>query len=152
MAKPLSGKPAYYFTFWGRFLDRVHREHPDWTSQKAQPRYYVSMPSPIPRTAIGASFTGDGRLRHDLYINGGDREQSLEVFKALEEQRLALEGAYGHSLVFETKLARSLKACRIAEYREGDVTETESHAALVEWLLDRGVRLRKALIQIGIPA
>lgn len=109
------------------------------------------MPSPIPGTHIGASFTGDGRLRHNLYINGPEREQNVKTFEMLKDQSGVLEEAYGRSLVFEKELPRSSKgSCSIGEYRAGDVTETESHGELIEWLLDAGVRLRRAIDTVDI--
>lgn len=97
------------------------------------------------------SFTGDGRLLHNLYINGQEREQNVRTFGMLKDQRGVLEKAYGRSLVFEKELPRSSKgSCSIGAYRAGDVTERKSHGKLIEWLLDAGVRLRRAIHSVDL--
>lgn len=53
----VSGKGALYIQFWGRFIERVHAKHPDWTKAKAVgPQNWFEMRSPIKGCGISSSF------------------------------------------------------------------------------------------------
>jgi hypothetical protein len=140
----LEGKGAYYVEFWRKFLDAVKSRHPNWTrATKPNSANWFSMTSPISGAQISSSFSQGGRLRHELYIDSGDGEQNLAIFNSLLAQRESLEAAYGRPLEFEELTGR--RACRVADYTGGDVTETDRHDEFIEWFIDAGERLRRAL-------
>ncbi|GAB4243807.1 MAG: DUF4268 domain-containing protein [Thermoleophilia bacterium] len=146
-----SERAAMYAEFWTRFLERLQESHPNWSRARKPPTAnWLGMPSPIKGAVFSAAFTTGQRLRHELYIDTGDSETTLELFRSLEEHREALEGAYGRELTFEELPGK--RACRIAEYREGDVEQTDRHEEFIEWLLDAGERLRSALRQSSFLA
>ncbi|HZJ02722.1 MAG TPA: DUF4268 domain-containing protein [Thermoleophilia bacterium] len=145
-----SERAAMYVQFWTRFLERLREEHPEWSRTRKPPSAnWLAMPSPIRGTGFNAAFTTGQRLRHELYIDTGDSHTTLELFKSLEDQRENLENAYGRELTYEELPRR--RACRIAEYKHGDVEQTERHNEFIEWLLDAGERLRSALAQTKTP-
>jgi hypothetical protein len=148
----LSAKGAAYVDFWRRFLDRVHIEHPDWTSGRAVgPDNWYEMKGPISGCRYSYSFAGQNRLRHELYIDTGDGERNLEILAYLRDQRTQLEGEYGRPLSWEELEGK--RACRVADYLEGcTVLDQERHEEYVEWFLDAGVRLRRALQNVTLPS
>jgi hypothetical protein len=147
----LSTKGAAYVEFWRRFLERVHAEHPDWTSGRAVgPDNWYEMRGPIPGCRYSSSFAGKDRLRHELYIDTGDGEKNLEIFEHLRNRQGQLEGEYGRPLVWEELDGK--RACRLADYRDGcTVLDTEHHDEYIEWFVDAGVRLRRALKLVALP-
>jgi hypothetical protein len=139
-----SGKSVLYADFWAKFLEAVRAKHPDWTrARKPTAANWFEMPSPVRGATISAAFAMSHRMKSELYIDTGDGDQNLGVFNALLAQREALESAYGRTLEFEELPGR--RACRIAEYADGDVSETEQHQQYIGWMIDAGERLRRAL-------
>jgi Domain of unknown function (DUF4268) len=140
----LEGKGAYYVEFWGKFLDSVKAKHPSWTrATKPGSANWFSMTSVIPGAQVSCSFSQGGRLRHELYIDGGDGEANLTTFNTLLAQRGDLEAIYGRPLQFDELAGK--RACRIADYTEGDVTDADRHDEFIAWFVDAGERLRAAL-------
>jgi hypothetical protein len=138
------GKADFYRTFWTRFLERVHAEHPDWTTARIpQKDNWITMPSGIKGAVYGCNFATGGRLRAELYIDSGDAEANFELFRTLKRRAKAIEEAYGKALSWEELPGR--RACRIADYAKGDVTNMDQHNAYIDWFFDTGSRLRRAL-------
>jgi hypothetical protein len=61
----------------------------------------------------------------------------------------AIEQAYGRPLEWEELPGK--KACRVADYAEGDVTQTERFDEFIEWFLDAGTRFRRAMAVACVP-
>jgi hypothetical protein len=140
----MGGKADHYRAFWTRFLERVHAEHPDWTTARIpQKDNWITMPSGMKGTMYGCNFAAGGRLRAELYIDGGDAKANLALFRTLRARATAIEAAYGKELSWEELPSR--RACRIADYAKGDVTNTDQHNAYIDWFFDTGTRLRRAL-------
>jgi len=145
----LEGKGALYVEFWGKFIGVVRERHPDWTrSTKPGSANWFSMRSSLPGTEISSSFALRHQLRHELYIDGGDADANDALFASLLSQRDALERAYGRELQFEE--LPNKRASRIAEYADGDVSEVARHEEFIEWFLDAGERIRRALASIVV--
>jgi hypothetical protein len=144
-AGSVTGKGAHYVKFWERFLERVHAERPDWTRARATgPDNWLSMRAPIKGCSISSSFAQNARLRHELYIALGDAAQNEQLFEQLHGQKEDLEAAYGRPLAWEDLSGR--KGCRIADYEGGcDVAEEERFDEFIDWFIDAGDRLRRAL-------
>ena len=142
------GKRQAYLAFWTRFLDRLRERHPDWSKARIpQPDSWFNMPAPIRGTNYAVSFAQGARLRSEFYIDGGDADENLSRFQALQAQREAIESAYGSPLKWEE--LRGKQACRIADYGDGDVTDTEEHDTYIDWFLDSQTRLRTG---VGVAA
>jgi hypothetical protein len=139
-----TGKAEQYRRFWTRYLERVRTEHPTWGRRSTpQPANWMRFSSPIPGTEITPSFAAHDRLRHELYIDNGDAEDNARLFNELLTHQAEIEAAYGRPLEFEELVSR--RACRVAEYAEGSVTEESAWASYIDWFVDCGVRLRRAL-------
>ncbi|MGH3116142.1 MAG: DUF4268 domain-containing protein [Gaiellales bacterium] len=150
-AGAVAGKGALYVQFWGRFLDRVHAEHPDWTrSRRAGPENWFEMKSPIRGCSISSSFAQNDRLRHELYIDTGDGDRNIELFGYLRDRQAQIEAAYEGPLSWEELPNR--RACRIADYKDGcTVAQVERYDEFLDWFLDAGTRLRRALNGVTLP-
>lgn len=148
-ATEATGKPALYQQSWGRFLDRVHSEHPGWTRARSAPTgNWLNLPCPLKGDAHYAlSFAQGGRLRAELYVDAPDPAQVEHVFAALESHQEQLEATFGAPLSWEPLPER--RASRVAAYGEGDVADLDDHDAYIDWFFDTLGRLRVAVEQVA---
>ena len=138
-------RTSLYLHFWTMYMEELERRGLDWAKGRSpEPRSYFTTPSPLKGTSLTASFARNRMLRHELYINRGSREANLELLHALLAERATLERAYGRELEFEDPGAER-RAVRIAEYRKGHISREDEHRKYVEWFVDRGERMRRAL-------
>ena len=140
-----AGKAPLYQAFWTRFLERVHKEHPGWTNaRKPQIANWLSMPCPFKGGSYyAASFAQGGKLRNELYIDAGDQAANAALFEQLAAVRDEIEAAYRGPLAWEALPTR--RACRIAVYGDGDVSNGDQFDTYIDWFFDTGTRLRVAL-------
>ena len=140
-----AGKAPLYRQFWTQFLERVGQQHPDWTNaRKPQTASWFPMACPFKGGPYYAfSFAAGGRLRSELYIDLGEAEANTALFEALLEQQGAIEQVYGAPLTWEDLEGK--RACRIADYGAGDVSNVEQHDAYIDWFFERGQRFRRAI-------
>jgi len=145
----LAGKGLLYQAFWTRFIERVKAEHPGWTNaQKPQAASWFSMACPFkggPYYAV--SFAQGGKLRSELYIDYTDADRSVALFEALAAHKEAIESTYGSDLSWEDLPNR--RACRIADYRIGDVADGDAFDTYIDWFFDSLVRLRMAIDSVA---
>lgn len=141
-----SGKASLYRAFWAKFLDRLTSSRPAWSKAKDGTfNSWFPMSVGLPKHCrITASFTGDGRLRSEFYVDYPTQEQCKQVFDSLHSDRVAFEAAYGRELDWQRLDDR--KACRIADHIDGTVEQTEQHDQYLGWFIDAGDRMRKALV------
>ena len=153
-------KSILYRNFWTRYLKRLMDEHPDWSRARTPSSVnWMDFPSHIRvkrfnpslrGTGINPSFAQGRRLRHEFYIDTGDKAENERIFEHIEQQKELFENEYGRPLEWE--LLPEKKACRIAEYREdADVTFEDRYDEFIDWFFDAGVRLRRALSLIEPP-
>lgn len=140
-----SGKPALYLRFWSRFLDRVREERPGWTRAKNPgSANWFEMACPFKGGPYYCfSFARGGKMRSELYIDYPDGDAVASLFSKLAGLRDRIEASYGTELSWEELPGG--RASRIADYREGDVADTDAHDRYIDWFLDSGHRLRSAI-------
>jgi hypothetical protein len=146
-----SGRALLYAEFWSKFSDRIQEVRPSWKNKAKQATQQSWFPFSVgaPSGCIfSASFTATKQLRHELYINRATGEECKALFDSLLAQREAFEAAYGRELQWER--LDDKKASRIADYRPGDVATDVEHDAYIEWLIDAGDRLRKAMAAVVV--
>ena len=144
VSQEVSPRRQAYAAFWEKLLGRVRTERPDWTPRKLAPTNWLNFRCERFHPAYYAmSFAQGGRLRHELYIDRGSREASEEVFHSLLDERDRIEADFGGPLEWEPLPGKQV--CRIAAYRHGKITDKNAHDAFIEWFLDSGDRLRRAL-------
>jgi Domain of unknown function (DUF4268) len=150
-AGAITERGALYREFWQRLLARIRAEHPTWTNaRKASPDNWIEMRAPIKGCRISQSFAQGNRLRAELYIDSGDADRNLEVFSDLHARHSEIETAYGGPLSWEELPNR--RACRVADYKEScAITEEDRYEEFVDWFIDAGEKLRRALV-VGADA
>jgi hypothetical protein len=149
-ATAVSGKGALYLDFWTRALERIREVHPEWTAAtKGAVSNWIWLRPPIRGAAHSLSFAQGGRLRGELYIDSGDAERNDQIFGALFVHREAFESAYGRPLEWDRIEGR--RACRIADYANGDVSQSDRHDEFIAWFIDSGERLRRAIAAVPTP-
>jgi hypothetical protein len=142
------GKRNAYLAFWTRFLDLLRERHPEWSKARIpQPDSWFNMPCSRRGTHYSVSFAQGGRLRSELYVDGGDADENMSLFQALQAERQTIESAYGSPLGWEELPGK--QACRIADYGQGDAADTDEHETYIDWFLDSQERLRIALGAVG---
>lgn len=67
------GKGELYRGFWTRYLERVHADHPAWTSSRTAPAINWMSQRATGPGSINPSFANRSRLRHELFIDTGTR-------------------------------------------------------------------------------
>jgi hypothetical protein len=144
-----SARSEKYRSFWAEYLDRQAAEHSDWGRRGTpQPANWMSFGGPFQGTQINPSFAQGRRLRHELYIDRGDGDANLALFEFLRDRRQVIEDAYGLPLEFDSIDGK--RACRIAAYRADGTIEDEDHwSDYLDWFLDAGERLRRALAVVA---
>ena len=138
-------RTSAYLRFWTDYMTKVGNRGLDWVEGRhPEPRSYFTMTSPIKGASISASFARNRLLRHELYINRGSRDANLELLRELDASKRTMEAAYGRPLEFEDP-GRERRAVRIAEYREGHISRSDEYGDYIEWFIDAGLRLRRAV-------
>ena len=134
-----------YLRFWTMYLDALEEQGLDWgRGRRPEPRSYFTTPSPIRGSSLSVSFARNKLLRHEMYINRGSREANVELLNDLEAHRHVIENAYGAGLDFEDP-GRERRAVRIAKYRDGHISHPDKFGEYIEWFVDHGIRMRRAL-------
>jgi hypothetical protein len=146
----VGGKAALYLDFWTRALARIREAHPEWTAAtKGQQSNWIYLRQPFRGAQHSLSFAHGRRLRTELYIDTGDGERNDEIFDHLSAHQRDFEAAYGRELEWDRLEGK--RACRIADYTTGDVSENERHDEFIEWFIDSGERLRRAVAVVPVP-
>jgi hypothetical protein len=95
-----------------------------------------------------ASFAGDGRIRAEIYIDFGEKQQNKAFFERLREKSSVLQKQFAEPLSWERLDDR--RACRVAVYREGSIEDSsEELAAARIWLVDRMLAIKRAFEPIA---
>jgi hypothetical protein len=142
-----SEKNLLYATFWDRYLTRVTKEHPDWTRARKPPaQNWFPTRSGVSGVQFTVSFGRRG-LQSELYFDHPDPTANIAMFEALHGLRDAIESAYGGTLSFEPLTDR--KACRIADHRPGEITDSAAWPDYLDWFVDSQQRLRSAISAVG---
>ena len=88
-----SGRGRLYLAFRTRFLERLHAEHPDWSKAEIpQPDSWFDMPAPVKGAHFSVNFPQGGRLRSELYIDNGNADTNMHLFRSIEAHKPELRG------------------------------------------------------------
>jgi hypothetical protein len=107
-----------------------------------QPQNWYTFSTGTRGFQYGISFAAGNRVRAEIYLNLGDRDQNVAALEALRADKLALEAAFEES--FEWESLEGKQACRIAVYRPGSVEDSvESLEEYHRWAVERLLRFKK---------
>jgi transcriptional regulator with XRE-family HTH domain len=134
-----------YLRVWTMYLDELDRLGLDWAQgRRPEPRSYFTTGSPIKGSSMSSSFARNHLIRHEMYINRGSRTANLELLGELKAKKGIIEAAYGRDLTFEDP-GQERRAVRLAEYREGHWSRSDEFDDYVNWFIDCGIRMRRAI-------
>ncbi len=138
-------RTSAYLEFWSEYVTKITNRGLDWVQGRTpEPRSSFATTSPIRGASLSASFARNRLLRHELYINRGSRDANIDLLHELMAEREGIESTYGRRLEFEDP-GRERRAVRIAEYRDGYISRTDEHGDYIEWFIDAGLRMRRAI-------
>jgi transcriptional regulator with XRE-family HTH domain len=134
-----------YLRVWSMYLDELDLQGLDWArGRRPEPRSYFTTRSPIKGSSMSSSFARNHLIRHEMYINRGSRTANLELLAELNAKRSIIEDAYGRELTFEDP-GQERRAVRLAEYRDGHWSRSDDFDDYVNWFIDCGIRMRRAI-------
>lgn len=145
----LSERELLYRKFWTSFLERLKATHPDWSNaRKPGKASWLTMPSPFAGCRWSASFASNQRVMVELYIDSGELETNLAIYHLFLASKKVIETSFGAPLSWEDLPER--RACRIAFYGEGHVTETERHEEFATWMIEALAKLKSSLAAANV--
>jgi hypothetical protein len=137
-----SGIYTLYQQFFQQLIDELREKHRFTNARAGQPQSWYSFTSGTTGFTYAFSFAAGGRLRAEIYIDRGQRDQNVAALEALRTDKSALEEAFGEP--FDWELLEGKRACRIAVYRLGSIKDsTESLEAYHRWAVDRLLRFKR---------
>lgn len=140
----LSERELLYRKFWTLFLGRLKEAHPDWSNaRKPGKTSWLTLPCPYTGCRWGVSFAANQRVMVELYIDSGELETNLAIYNLFLAAKGPIEHSFGAPLSWEDLPER--RACRIAFYSDGHVTETEKHEAFATWMMESLGKLKSSL-------
>jgi hypothetical protein len=143
----MSGKPALYYSFWSRFLERIHKEHPGWTrARKPQTANWLWVSHPLRGIPLSGSFGWNNTLSVELYIDTQDGDYNTRLFDRLAQHRVTLENDFGRPLTWDR--AEGRRFCSMADTSEGDVARTDKHDEYINWIFDSIERWKRSLAKL----
>lgn len=90
------------------------------------------------------SFSRDKRLRAELYLDLGDRDQTKKAFDKLFAQKELFGSKLG---AIEWERLNNRRASRLALYHEGYITDEKDHTELRKWAAETMVKFYKTLLE-----
>lgn len=139
----VSDRREKYRSFFQPLMDTLRENHRFTNARTAQPQnwYYFSA-GYAQRVQYEATLASGGRARVGLYIDNTDREWNKNLFDNLERHRAIIEAALGEILEWERLDDR--RACRIAAYTEGSITDSEDRLSETRtWMVDRLLKFKE---------
>lgn len=137
-----NGIYALYQQFFQRLIDELREKHRFTNARAGQRQSWYSFTSGTSGFTYGVSFAARGRIRAEIFIDRGSRDQNVAAFEALHADRPALEEEFGEPLEWE--LLEGKRSCRIAVYRAGAIKDSaEALEEYHQWAVDHLLRLKK---------
>lgn len=137
----VSGRSESYRQFFQRLIDELREVHRFTGVRVAMPQNWYTFSTGHRAFGYGAVFGGDGRFKVELYIDTGDRQANIAAFGRLRAQASAVEAEIGESLEWDEIPGK--RACRIACYRPGSITDSPDELAGVHnWAIAMLLRFR----------
>jgi hypothetical protein len=137
-----NSKGTAYQEFFQLLIDELREKHKFTAARKGQPQSWYSFASGTSGVAYSASFAQGGKIRAEVYIDLGDKEQNKALYDALYEQQGGFEQALGEPLAWERLDAK--RASRIALYRPGGIGDPPEELAKIRtWVVDRLLKLKQ---------
>jgi len=141
----LTSKNQLYMRFWDLLLEQIKQTFPGWTSKAVPPKsHWMDLPSGKSYPWYSINFTGDKRLRVELYVDGPDAAAQDFLWAQFVEARHTIDTAIP-ALSWEP--LEEKRASRIALYSDfhASVEEEDEWPTYRAWFIDTLAVLREGL-------
>lgn len=137
----ISSRGEAYQSFFQQLIDELRERHQFTGARAGQPQSWYAFSSGITGIKYSVSFARDGRVRAEVYLDGGEAEENKRLFDRLMEDRDTIERDFGQKLEWERLDDRI--ASRVAICRPGSIsTDDEELAELRQWSVDQMLKFK----------
>lgn len=136
-----SARGQMYVALWAKVADAISSTGSEHSRDyRAAPRNWFVVSRVGSLASICCSFARNGRIRVEVYLGRGSAQTNRELFDRLLAERSSIEAAIGAELTWEELDGR--RACRIALYRDGDVSLEDRHEEYAGWIAESVERFK----------
>lgn len=140
----LSERRELYRGFWTNYLETLHAQHPLATNVRSpSTRNWTNINYLRRGINVTLAFLSNNQVSCEVYIDIADAESNSAVLSELVQHRGEVENAVGEPLQWEDIPLK--RACRIRAVTSGDVSDLDSHAALIEWMINHQLKMKSAI-------
>lgn len=138
----VSSRGEAYRQFFQKLIDTLREKHHFTGARKAQPQSWYSFSLGVSSIVCSASFAQGERVRTEIYIDTGDKNENKNLFDSLEKEREKIEEEFGEDLSWER--LDDKRASRIALYRQGSIdSEHEELEEIRTWTIEKLLTFKK---------
>lgn len=145
-----SERSVAYQAFFQGLIDELRTAHSFTNARVALPQNWYSFSSGHRDIKYLASFSKNDRFHVALYIDSGDGDLNMRIFKAFEKDRQIIESRLG--LMPEWEPLENRRACRIALYRDNSAIDSVNASELRGWAVANLLTLRAVFAPLMAPA
>jgi hypothetical protein len=129
-----------YRAYFQALIDELRENHKFTNARAGQPQNWYSFASENSKVfTYSTSFARGGKVRVEIYIDGGDKEKNKRLFDCLLKSREEIESALGCELSWDRLDNR--RASRVAVYRDGEIdTDSETLAEIRAWAIKKRIQ------------
>lgn len=137
-----------YRTYFQALIDELRNVHKFTNAKVGQPQSWYTFASEKSKLyKYAASFAMGDRIRAEIYIDSGVKEQNESLFDFLYQKKEQIEASFGSSLKWERLDTK--RACRIAIYRDGSIDEdTETIEGIRKWTIENLLKFKSVFPSI----
>jgi len=135
-------KGELYRAYFQKLIDELRDNHKFTGARVGQPQNWYSFPAGFKGFYYSASFAQGGRVRAEIYIGPGERDQNKQMFDWLSKEKEVIEQEFGATLDWER--LDDNKASRIAIYRTGSITSDPAILQEIRfWSIEQLLKFKK---------
>ena len=137
-----------YRAYFQALIDELRNVHKFTNAKVGQPQSWYTFASEKSKLyKYAASFAMGDRIRAEIYIDSGVKEQNESLFDFLYQKKEQIEASFGSSLEWERLDTK--RACRIAIYRDGSIDEdTETIEGIRKWTIENLLKFKSVFPSI----
>lgn len=141
-----SPKAEKYRVYFQSLIDELRDVHHFTSAKAGQPQNWYSFTSGVTGTSFGANFCQGSKVRTELYIDRGDADKNVQLFKYLQERKVEIESELETQLSWESLDGK--RASRIAIYRTGSIeSSTLELQSIKEWHISSLLKFRSTFLK-----
>lgn len=137
-----------YRSYFQALIDELRNVHKFTNAKVGQPQSWYTFASEKSKLyKYAASFAMGGRIRAEIYIDSGVKEQNESLFDFLYQKKEQIEKLFGSSLEWERLDTK--RACRVAIYRDGSIDEdSETIENIRKWTIENLLKFKSVFPSI----